>query len=509
MKNTIECTKLNDMNCILYLRVSSEEQVTNFSLTNQEEYCKREAERKGYEVLKIFREEGASAKNIVGRPELVKLLACCEKNKDKISALLVYRFDRLARETSDFLIIRKKLSVLGIKIISCTEPVDDSPTGRFVETLLASMAELDNSVKSERTKQGLKQRFLQGYTINAPPLGYKYQEVNGKSLAVPVEPEFSLLKRCFETFATGTVSLEQLAVLANDWGLRIYRKGKANRVRSQSLSRIFNSTFYYGLLKYPSYQEEILGKHQPMISEELFYRVRTISDGRNSLLGNAQKNANNPLYPLRGLVRCRCGTNLVSGRCKGRSQYYERYWCPNKHKGIQAKQLDEKLLELLSFVQPQKECVDLFMIMLHRNYELRIKSLTDIQKEAQTRENEIKNLVSDLVEDRKKMPEETYQNLLKKYEGQLLSTRVAKNDNLIEKYDLEGTISFMRALLNNLPRAYEVSNYTQKRILLGSILPSGLVFYNHEFLNPKISPIFRDIREPQNISVPLWVIDGT
>ena len=68
-------------NAILYLRVSSEEQVENFSLGTQEEICRREAIRRGYEVVETFKEEGRSAKNIDGRPELLKLLEYCRRNR--------------------------------------------------------------------------------------------------------------------------------------------------------------------------------------------------------------------------------------------------------------------------------------------------------------------------------------------------------------------------------------------------------------------------------------------
>lgn len=501
------------MNCILYLRVSSEEQVSNFSLGNQEDYCKKEAERRGYLVSKTFKEKGASAKNITGRPELLKLLTYCDKHKDTISALLVYRLDRLARETSDYLIIRKRLAENGIKILSCTEPTGDSPTEQFIETLLASVAKLDNDIRGERTKQGLKQRFLQGYTINSPPLGYKYKTVEGKSLACPHEPEFSLLKQTWKTYATGKVSLKQLAELANQWGLRRTYKNKPKKVRTQTLSRIFNNPFYYGLLKYPNYQEEIQGKHEPMISEQLFYKVKSVRDGNNSLLGNTKRNIKNPSFPLRGLVHCTCGSNLVSGRCKGRNQYYKRYWCNKKHgaRGIQSKYLDKMLLNQLSYVQPKQECVDLFMLMLKINFDIRIGLLSKLQKKAKKKEDEVKNLISSLVEkfNQDKIPEEIYDDMLKKYEDKLLAARIVKNDNIVDKYDLEGTTTFMKALLKNLPRAYEVSNYTQKRLLLGSIYPNGLVFDGSAILNPEISQQFRDIRDPQDISIPSGVADAS
>ncbi len=103
---------------LIYIRVSSEEQVENYSLGTQEEICKRTARIKGLEVEEVFREEGRSAKTIVGRPELIRLLDYCRKNKKEINAIIVYRIDRLSRQTEDFLAIRRKLNEYGIVIIS-------------------------------------------------------------------------------------------------------------------------------------------------------------------------------------------------------------------------------------------------------------------------------------------------------------------------------------------------------------------------------------------------------
>src|SRR3989344_6029959 len=160
---------------ILYLRVSTEEQVDNFSLDSQEEICRKEAEKRGYEIIDVFKEEGRSAKNISGRPVLISLLEYCRKNKNKIQAVFVYRLDRISRQTADYLAIRKKLLENGVSIISATEPTGDSPTEKLVETILAGFAQLDNDIRSERAKNGLRARVLSGLISGKPPIGYKFQ----------------------------------------------------------------------------------------------------------------------------------------------------------------------------------------------------------------------------------------------------------------------------------------------------------------------------------------------
>src|SRR5690606_21628700 len=152
--------------------VSTEEQVDNFSLDTQEDICRKEAVRKGLKVIKIFREEGKSAKTIDGRPELVEMLHFCKKNKKTIGALIIYRLDRLSRQTSDYLSIRKNLISCNIKLVSASEPTGTSPTDTLLETIMASFAQHDNDVRSERTSNGMRARYMSGLITRKPPLGY-------------------------------------------------------------------------------------------------------------------------------------------------------------------------------------------------------------------------------------------------------------------------------------------------------------------------------------------------
>jgi site-specific DNA recombinase len=93
----VTINNIKPKNAIIYLRVSTEEQVDNYSLATQEDICRKEALRRGYTIIEIFKEEGRSAKSITGRPMLIKMLEYCRKNKKNLGALFVYRLDRLSR----------------------------------------------------------------------------------------------------------------------------------------------------------------------------------------------------------------------------------------------------------------------------------------------------------------------------------------------------------------------------------------------------------------------------
>ena len=90
------------LNVVLYLRVSSEEQAKfGYSIDNQRKECINFSERNGYHVAKIFVDEGKSAKDL-NRHEAREMLSFCGKSKNCIDAIIVWRLDRLTRNTMDY-----------------------------------------------------------------------------------------------------------------------------------------------------------------------------------------------------------------------------------------------------------------------------------------------------------------------------------------------------------------------------------------------------------------------
>ena len=185
------------------------------------------------------------------------MLEDCRKNKNKIQAVIVYRLDRLSRQTSDFLAIRKTLAQYGVSVVSATEPTGSSPTEQFVETLLASVAELDNRIRAERAKNGLRKRFESGLPLGPLPIGYE----KGEGKIWEKDPNtWDKMKQAWDLLATGTKSLNEMAKLMNSWNLRTVvglEKKRKYLLRNQAVSRLFSNKLYAGYLDYgKSYPEE-------------------------------------------------------------------------------------------------------------------------------------------------------------------------------------------------------------------------------------------------------------
>ncbi|HYM65159.1 MAG TPA: recombinase family protein [Candidatus Sulfotelmatobacter sp.] len=491
---------------VIYLRVSTEEQVDNFSLDTQEEICRKEADKRGYEVIQIFREEGRSAKNILGRPTLINLIEYCRKNVNQVQAVFVYRLDRISRQTADYLAIRKKLGEKNVNIISATEPTGDSPTEKLVETILAGFAQLDNDIRSERAKNGLRARFLSGKLVSGyAPIGYTSQA----GYVVKDPKTWDLVKKAWDLMETGSKSLSEMAKEMNLWGLRWYKQGKEYLIKPQTADKIFRNKFYMGVMASKTYKEEIQGQHVPMISEQQFYKVQAILDGRNvNQVALSTRVHSREDMPLRRIIRCSlCGLGLTGGWSKGRSKKYAYYRCSNKScklGSVKVDVLEETLINLLKQISPKKECIDLFTNYLYKNFYERVERLNKIKNSADEEIAKLKSLRKHLVEKNLSgvFSDEIFKEQSDVIEDQLTKQAIVKEESTIDKYNVDSVISFLKTKLADLGETYKKSNISQAKVLIGSIFASELSWDINGTLNHKISPLFQAIRMIDKMPIP-------
>jgi DNA invertase Pin-like site-specific DNA recombinase len=299
---------------VIYVRVSTKEQTENLSLPTQLRACEEYCRRQGYEVIERFHEEGESAKS-TDRSQLQKLLTFCRLNKGRVHFVVVFNLTRFARDKYDHFALRSHLQSLGISLRSATEPIDDTSTGKLMEGVLAAFAQFDNDCRSDRTRAGMKAALELGRWVFLAPIGYlNAPRAMGKSLMA--DPERApLVRRAFEEYATGRYTKEQLLKQARASGLT-NRRGRP--LTSQSVGMLLRNQLYAGIVDVPEYG--VRGKRgdfEPLISEDLFYRVQAVLSGR--LPSTTPKQRAHPDFPLRAFVRCDSyGRGLTGSWSKGR-----------------------------------------------------------------------------------------------------------------------------------------------------------------------------------------------
>ena len=318
------------MKAVIYIRVSTKDQVKNLSLATQEEQCRKYCRSKGLEIARIFKDEGESAKT-TDRPGLQGMLGFCKEFRSEIGYVVIYCMDRISRQTFDHFAILASLRALGIKLRSVTQPVDETALGEFLGTFFAGLSQLDNDVRAERTKAGMRASAERGDWNHIPPLGYLKEKCETKKGGRMVkDPKRApLVLQAFEMFATGTFTRKQVLDRVNALGLRT-KKGK--KVSNQTLSRMLRNPIYAGWVKVKSWDFSQKGDWEPIVNQLLFDKVQLLLDGKRHL--NTPRHRNNPKFPLRHFVRCaKCGTPMTGSSSKGRNRHFSYYHC--RYKGCQ------------------------------------------------------------------------------------------------------------------------------------------------------------------------------
>src|ERR1017187_262290 len=259
------------MQGIIYVRVSSAEQVAGTSLVSQEQDCRRYCASQGITVLEVFREEGESAKT-ADRTALLRALDFCRKQKGAINVFVVAKVDRFARNTEDHFYVRKLLLDNGITLHSVSEPIGNRPTEKFVETVLAAGAEFDNAIRKQRCTDGLIGRINQGIWPLRPPVGYlcAHHRKHGEKKTRPDDPDpaiFPVIQQGLKAYLAGEVrTLTGLRQKLDAMGLAALR-GRPTRLQLTDSILGKHLDFYSGILVNPWTGARQPGKHPPMITE--------------------------------------------------------------------------------------------------------------------------------------------------------------------------------------------------------------------------------------------------
>lgn len=118
-------------NAVIYTRVSTEDQVNNLSLSTQEDKSRELCWTSGWNLVRIFREEGKSAKT-TQRDQFQQMLRFCRDPKNSVGWVVVYNLSRFARTMIDQVVTIAELERLGVGVRSCSENIDDTPTGKLL-----------------------------------------------------------------------------------------------------------------------------------------------------------------------------------------------------------------------------------------------------------------------------------------------------------------------------------------------------------------------------------------
>ena len=333
---TAMAAQLTPKRAVSYIRVSTREQAQRggseegFSLPAQREANKRKAQSMGALVVKEFADRGESARS-ANRPELQKMLAYL-KEDGGIDYVIVHKLDRLARNRADDVEINRAFEEAGVRLVSTSENIDQTPGGMLLHGIMSSIAEFYSRNLANEVIKGMGEKARNGGTLGKAPLGYmnvRGRDENGREVRTIAldEERAPLIRLAFTEYATGNWTVRQLAEHLNTLGLSIPPTPRrcAKPITATRLHEILRHPYYKGIVTFQGV--EYPGKHEPLVDSQTWQTVQAILASRR--YGERQRIHN---HFLKSTVVCgQCGARLsVQNAKNSKGTIYPYFVCARR-----------------------------------------------------------------------------------------------------------------------------------------------------------------------------------
>ena len=240
-----------DIKVGIYVRVSTKKQAKEgISLDAQIDRCQAFCKARGWSVYRIYTDAGFSAGSLK-RPALQDLLR--DATQQKVQVLLVYKIDRFSRKLKDLISALEDLKAKGVNFTSVTEQIDTTTAmGEAFFQIIGVFAQLERGMVKERVELAFGKKISSGEVLNRAPLGYYY---NGGKLTIQPD-EAAKVREIFQMWAAG-VNYKEIAAQFS--------------LPTSTLYDLIKNPTYIGKVRYRG--KLFKGSHQPLIEDELFFKV--------------------------------------------------------------------------------------------------------------------------------------------------------------------------------------------------------------------------------------------
>lgn len=255
------------MKIAAYCRVSTSKEEQLDSLENQKAFFTAYASRNGYELVRLYADEGISGTSLKNRDEFNRMMR--DAQEGLFSMVAVKDVSRLARNTVDFLVSIRQLRAFGITVFFLNANMDSLGDSEFVLTIFGALAQEESANISKRTKFGKRINAEKG---RVPQRIFGYDRIDNFTLSINPE-EARIVRRIFYLYneqglgcrsISLTLNREQARTkLGSDWNARAVR-------------RVLSNPIYSGVLINHKYeiQDYLTGKQVSLPKEEHFSHER-------------------------------------------------------------------------------------------------------------------------------------------------------------------------------------------------------------------------------------------
>lgn len=469
------------MKIAAYCRVSTEKEAQIDSLEKQIEFFNEFTKKNGYELYKLYADEGISGKQIKHRKQFQQMMI--DAKAKKFDKVVVKDVSRFARNTVDLLQSVRELKSYGVQVDFLNNGEVMEGGSEFILTILGAMAQQESANMSKRVKFGKDITAKKG---RVPNLVFGYDKIPDERYTLKInEEEAKIVKEIFESYVYKGIGTTKIAWNLNDRGIRT-KKTKSKWVQT-SIVRMLKNPIYTGRVtnKKSEVTDFITGTRKELpeeewivverpemriISDELFNRAQELLEQRSNefKLNNKREKTE---YVFSTLIYCKhCGYSFrrikrkytadgpeyIRWVCSGRNSMGVNH-CPNTTVIDEEELLNAIKIYLKSVIKNKKD----FMKAVEKEFE-KITKLRENNERSE--ESLLKEIEKVTVKKQKYM--EMFQNEiiniqeLKKYTNPLnediarlerelkLITSEIKEKDVLEK-ELNKTIKTVDDILNN------------------------------------------------------------
>ena len=314
LKKTAHSNCLNNsevMKAVIYARYSSHAQREE-SIEGQLRICYEYAAREHIDVIDKYIDRAISG-TTDDRPAFQRMIA--DSAKHQFEAVILYAVDRFARDRYASATYKHELKKHGVKILSATQPLDDSPESILLESMLEGLAEYYSANLARGVKRGMRENAYKCQAVGGPGiLGYTVDPATKKDVIDPGGSK--VVQEIFSRYSSG----DTLAAIVDYCNENGYLTSKGKPFSRNSLTTILRNRRYLGWYIYDDIEIE---GGMPVIVDEKTYRSVQMRLDHNKI-SKAGSKSDVDFY-LTGKLICghclqpMCGT---SGRSANGEKYY-------------------------------------------------------------------------------------------------------------------------------------------------------------------------------------------
>jgi len=377
---------------------------------------------------------------------------------------------------------------LEIEPQAIEQPLDLTiPENKLMLAIYLSTPEVENDRRALNVINGMRKAKKEGRWMASAPIGYRnITTEEGKKMIVPKEPQAGLIKYAFEKIATGMFSTELIWKVSKANGLKCCKNNFLVTMRNP---------VYCGKIFIPKYKDEeshlVTGQHQPLISEQLYYEVQDIMDGRKKKRGTKIFSLDE--LPLRGYLYCSKCTRLLTGSAsKGRNRYYYYYHCSSAcGYRYKAKDVNNAILKDLKKLVPKPGMAEVCTRVVNEMYNSEFSQKGDNKREIvakiETLNTRIKAARGLLLNG--DLDGTDYKSVKIECEEQIVKLESKLFEASTPKVNIETQLKNAVEVLLKLDLLYKNGKLSLKREIIGSIFPEKLSFDGEQHRTTRLNEV--------------------